>query len=176
MAAKRGEKDRYVKLYAQGLVDDEELEIHLADLKNQVEKFRMLAAAVEADLAAKDKEALVARTTETWLLTLRENLVEVERDTERAFGAHRELAKLLVEGISVSRGEDDRLRVEITYRFGPPEPVSGRSAGEESALGKRDSEEFVKVHAKGGTQGLLRGHPKMSSYEVAVQRVGSGGD
>jgi heme-degrading monooxygenase HmoA len=38
------------------------------------------------------------------------------------------------------------------------------------------SEEFAKAHARGGTQGLLRGHPKMSSYEVAVQRTGSGGD
>ena len=38
------------------------------------------------------------------------------------------------------------------------------------------SEEFAKAHARGGTQGLLRGHPKMSSYEVAVQRVGSGGE
>ncbi len=38
------------------------------------------------------------------------------------------------------------------------------------------SEDFVKTHAGGGTQGLLRGHPKMSSYEVAVQRVGSGGE
>jgi heme-degrading monooxygenase HmoA len=38
------------------------------------------------------------------------------------------------------------------------------------------NEEFAKAHARGGTQGLLRGHQKMSSYEVAVQRVGSGGD
>ena len=38
------------------------------------------------------------------------------------------------------------------------------------------SEEFAKAHARGGTQRLLRGHPKMSSYEVAVERVASGGD
>ena len=37
------------------------------------------------------------------------------------------------------------------------------------------SEEFAKAHARGGTAGLLRGHPKMSSYEVAVRR-GSGGE
>lgn len=36
------------------------------------------------------------------------------------------------------------------------------------------SEEFAKAHARGGTEGLLAGHPKMSSYEVAVQR-GAGG-
>ena len=75
----------------------------------------------------------------------------------------------------MSRGEDGRPRVEITYRFGPPEPGPGQAAGE-SVLGVQDSEEFAKAHARGGTQGLLRGHPKMSSYEVAVQRVGSGGN
>jgi len=32
------------------------------------------------------------------------------------------------------------------------------------------SAEFSKAHNRGGTEGLLRGHPKMSSYEVAVQR------
>jgi hypothetical protein len=60
LAAKRGEKDRYVKLYAQGLVDDEELEVHLADLRYQVENLKMLIASVEDDLTAKDEEALVA--------------------------------------------------------------------------------------------------------------------
>ncbi len=39
------------------------------------------------------------------------------------------------------------------------------------------SDEFKTAHGRGGgTPGLLWGHPKMSSYEVAVQRVGSGGD
>jgi hypothetical protein len=108
LAAKRNEKGRFVKLYAQGLVDDEELEAHLADLKNQVENLEMLIASVEADLEDKDEEALVARSTEAWLLTLRENLVGVEQDTQEAFEARRELAQLLVEGISVSRGEDGR--------------------------------------------------------------------
>ena len=36
------------------------------------------------------------------------------------------------------------------------------------------SEEFAKAHARGGTEGLLRGHPKMSSYEVAVQKGAAG--
>ncbi len=35
------------------------------------------------------------------------------------------------------------------------------------------SEEFARAHSRGGTQGLLRGHPKMSSYEVAVERGGA---
>ena len=32
--AKQTEKDRYVRRYAQGLIDDDELEVHLSDLKN----------------------------------------------------------------------------------------------------------------------------------------------
>jgi heme oxygenase (staphylobilin-producing) len=35
------------------------------------------------------------------------------------------------------------------------------------------SEEFARAHSRGSTQGLLRGHPKMSSYEVAVERGGA---
>jgi heme oxygenase (staphylobilin-producing) len=35
------------------------------------------------------------------------------------------------------------------------------------------SEEFARAHSRGGTQGLLRGHPKMSSYEVALERGGA---
>jgi site-specific DNA recombinase len=163
LAAKRGEKDRYVKLYAQGLVDDEELEVHLADLKNRVENLKMLIAAVEAGLARKDEEALVARNTEAWLLTLRHNLAEVEKDSEEALLARRELAKLLVERIVVDRGEDGRPRVEITYRFGPP-------AAPLSADGEQHSDEFARAHGRGGSEGLLRAHPRMSSYEVAVER------
>ena len=52
MAAKQEEKSRYVKLYAQGQVDEDELEIHLADLKYQVENMKLLISSVEADLAA----------------------------------------------------------------------------------------------------------------------------
>jgi len=88
-ASKRGEKDRYVKLYVQGLVNEEELEVHLADLKYQVENLKLLIASVEADLTAKDKEALAAQSTEAWLLTLRKNLAGVEQDTEEAFESRR---------------------------------------------------------------------------------------
>ena len=123
----------------------------------------MLIAAVEADLAAKEENALVARTTEAWLLTLREYLAEVERDTEEAFEARRELAKLLVERIFISRAEDGRPKIEITYRFGPPETFL-EAAG--SAVGVRNSEGFPRAHGRSGGESLLRGHPKMTSYEV----------
>ena len=32
------------------------------------------------------------------------------------------------------------------------------------------SEEFSRAHGRGGAGELLRGHPKMASYEVAVER------
>jgi site-specific DNA recombinase len=164
LAAKQGEKGRYVKLYAQGLLDDGELEVQLADLKHQVENLKMLLASVEADLASREEDALDARSTEAWLLALRENLAEVEEDTEEASLARRELARLLVERISVAPGEDGRPTVEITYRFGPPGDLLA------VADGVQNSEEFARAHGRGGSEGLLRGHPSMSSYEVAVER------
>jgi hypothetical protein len=87
----------------------------------------------------------------------------VEEDTEEAFESRRELAKLLVEKIVMARDEEGRPKVEITYRFGPP-------AGNESANGSQNSEEFKRAHGRGGGGDLLRGHPRMSTYEVAVER------
>jgi hypothetical protein len=165
LAAKQTEKDPHVKLYAQGLLNDDELEVHLSDLKNQVDNLRILISSVEADLTQERESRMVAESTAGWLLTLRKNLSKVERETEEAFEARRELTNLLVERIVIGLDEDGQPKTEITYRFSP-----GNNAD-----GVHYSEEFVKAHAKGGTQGLLRGHPKMSSYEVAVQRVGSGG-
>ena len=63
LAAKQAEKDRYVKLYARGNLDEEELEIYLADLRNQVENLRLLLVAVEADLAKKHENKMVAQST-----------------------------------------------------------------------------------------------------------------
>jgi len=81
----------------------------------------MLIASVEADLAQRHENKMVAQSTETWLMTLKKSLSDVEQDTDEAFEKRRELAKLLVERIVVSRNEaDNRMKVDITYRFGPP--------------------------------------------------------
>jgi site-specific DNA recombinase len=129
LASKQEEKSRYVKLYAQGHMDEEELEVYLADLKNQVENLKMLVTSVEADLAKKHENKMVAENTEAWLVSLRDNLSEVEQDTEEAFAKRRALAKLLVERIIVSRDEPEgRPRVDITYRFGPPASPEADSA------------------------------------------------
>jgi len=120
LAAKQTEKDRYVKLYAQGHLDEEELEVHLAALKNQVENLKLLISSVEADLAQKEEDKLTAQTTEAWLMTLRERVAEVEADTDEAFQKRRELVRLLVDKITTRRAENGRVEVQITYRFGPP--------------------------------------------------------
>ena len=106
---------------------------------------------------------MVARSSEAWLVTLRMNLEEIEQDTEEAFESRRELAKLLVEKITVGRNEEGRPKVEITYRFGPPVSNNG-------ATGEQNSEEFKKAHGRSGGGDLLRGHPQMSAYEIAVER------
>jgi hypothetical protein len=120
LASKQTEKGRYVKLYAQGHLDEEELEVHLVDLKNQVENLKLLIASVEADIDRKEENKLTPQTTEAWLLTLRERVEEVEEDTGEALEKRRELVKLLVEQIKVNRNEDGHTQVQITYRFGPP--------------------------------------------------------
>jgi site-specific DNA recombinase len=164
LAAKQEEKARYVRLYAQGHVDEEELEVYMADLKNQVENLKLLIVSVEADLAQKHESKMVAESTEVWLMTLRKNLEEIEQDTKEAFESRRKLAKLLVEKITVSRNEEGRAKVEITYRFGPP-------VGNDSAPGSQNSEEFKQAHGKGGGSDLMRGRAQMGSYDVAVERA-----
>ncbi len=51
---------------------------------------------------------MVAESTEAWLMTLRKSLSKVERDSEEAWIARRELAKLLVEKISIGRNDEGR--------------------------------------------------------------------
>jgi len=138
LATKQAEKDRYVRLYARGeILDAEELETYLADVANQVENLKLLISSVEADLVRAEEDREVAASTEGWLMTLRENLQEVEADTQEAFDKRRELVRLLVDRIVVSRTEDDRPRLDITYRFGPP---AAGSAGE-CVSGERNSEQ-----------------------------------
>lgn len=124
LAAKQVEKDRYIRLFARGdVLDEEELETYLADLGNQTQNLRLLISSVETDLDCAQEERELAASTEAWLMSLRENLEEVEASSQEAFDKRRELVKLLVERIVVSRAEDGRPKVDVTYRFGPPKPV-----------------------------------------------------
>jgi site-specific DNA recombinase len=120
MAKAQGEKDEYVKLYAAGHLDEDELETHLLDLKNRISNLRMLIEAAEVDLAREEQDAASAKSTATWLTSLRGNLEALEEETDEAWYGRRELVEQLVERITVSRTEDGRAKVHIAYRFAPP--------------------------------------------------------
>ena len=120
LATAQGEKDKYIKLYAAGHLDEEELEIHLLDLKNRISNLKLLIESVEADLAREEQDATAAKSTATWLTSLRGNLEALEVDTEEAWHGRRELVEELVERITVSRTEDGRAKVHIAYKFAPP--------------------------------------------------------
>jgi hypothetical protein len=144
--------------YTQEHLDEEELEVHLLDLKKQVENLKLLIGSVETDLAKQHKNKLVAKCTEAWFMTLRWSLADVKQDTEEAFSSRREFVKLLVEKIAVGRGEDGPAKIDITYRFGPPE-----TGGADSADGVRSLEEFKRAHGRGDGGDLLQDHPHMST-------------
>jgi site-specific DNA recombinase len=120
LATAQGEKDRYVKLYAAGHLDEEELEVHLLDLKNRISNLKMLIESAESDLAREEQDAAAAKNTEMWLTSLRGNLEALEEDTDEAWYGRRELVEQLVERITVSRTEDGRAKVHIAYKFAPP--------------------------------------------------------
>ena len=111
--------------------------------------------AAEADLSQKQDDALAARNTEAWPLTLRERISEVEEDTDKAFEKRRTLVKLLVEKIDVGRDEDGRTRVRTTYRFGPPGDSAGWGEEDGFAAGVQNSWEFSTPPANALTLTLI---------------------
>jgi hypothetical protein len=134
LATRQAEKDRYIRTYAQGHISEEELDVYLADLKNQADTLRLLLESVEADLSDRRERTALTDTTHAWLLSLRRRVAEVEEDTEEAFRERRQLVKLLVNSISVGkRQEDGRAEIQITYRFGPP--ASSGASEEDSSVG-----------------------------------------
>ncbi len=145
LTAKQGEKDRYVRLYAQGHISEGELETYLADLKNQIGNLRLLIEATEADLSQRRERAELADTTYAWLMMLRERVSEVEEDTPEAFYKRQQLVRLLVERVTLHREGRDTT-IEITYRFGPPD---ANAEVEGDVFGNvQNSEEFPKERKK----------------------------
>jgi site-specific DNA recombinase len=120
LASAQGEKDKYIKLYAAGHLEEEELETHLLDLKNRISNLKMLIEAAEADLDREEQDATAAKSTAMWLTSLRGSLEALEEDTDEAWHDRRELVEQLVERITVSRTEDGRSKVHIAYMFAPP--------------------------------------------------------
>jgi site-specific DNA recombinase len=136
LAAKHKERDRWLHLYAQDHISDAELEMHLADLRGQLDNLKLLLGSVEDELEGRRARVEVAESAEAWLMTLRERVEELEEGTEEALEKRRELAKLLVERIGVGRDEDGHTRVEITYRFDPPPEPHDEPPGEGSMWGE----------------------------------------
>jgi site-specific DNA recombinase len=122
LASKTAEKDRYVRLYAQGHISEPELEVYLTDLKNQTDNIGLLIESVEANLSEKQQRKELTETTHAWLLTLRQRMAEFEEDTAEAFQVRRQLVRLLVAGIAPGKRDGDgSTEVRITYRFDPPD-------------------------------------------------------
>ena len=119
LAAKQSEKDRYVRLYAQGHISETELETYLTDLKNQIGNLRLLIEATEADLSQRRERTELADTTHAWLATLRERVTEIDEDTQAAFEMRQHLVRLLVKGVTLQKAA--KTEVRITYRFDPPD-------------------------------------------------------
>jgi hypothetical protein len=70
LAARQGEKDRYVRAYAQGHISEEELDAYLDELKKQIDNLRVLLASVEAELSERQERKSLTDTTQAWLLSL----------------------------------------------------------------------------------------------------------
>jgi hypothetical protein len=75
-----------------------------------------------AALAHRQQDYKAAQDAALWLATLRDRLEALEEDTEEAFLQRREVVKLLVERITISAGENGRVKIDIIYKFCPPEP------------------------------------------------------
>jgi hypothetical protein len=121
-----------VRAYAQEHISEEELDLYLADLKNQTDNIRLLLTSVEADLSQRRERMELTETTRAWLAVLRHRLAEVE-ETEEAFRARRQLVKFLVAGVTAgNKKEDGSAEIRITYRFGPPSGASKGSASDDS--------------------------------------------
>jgi hypothetical protein len=133
LAAKSAEKDRYVRAFAQGHISEEELAEYVTDIKNQIDNLKLLISSVEDELEAQRESREIAESVAAWLLTLRERIHEVEGDTPEAYRKRRELVKLLVEQIITSRDADGRTKIEVRYRFGPPEGPDEHVSREQNA-------------------------------------------
>jgi site-specific DNA recombinase len=161
LAAKRSEKDRYVKLYARGHLSEEELDLHLADLRTTTDNLALLLDAARAELAERRARAKLADSAEAWLLRLRESVSEVEGDTEEAYLARRQLVRLLVASIMVGRGPDGEPEVRVTYRFGEPPTESGE---EVFVRGEENGKAFQVTTSGGDTH-------TFDSFECAIHAL-----
>ncbi|PLS86207.1 MAG: hypothetical protein CYG60_08510 [Actinobacteria bacterium] len=117
------ERDRYVRLYARGHLEESSLESYLEELEERGERLRDLLAAVDSDLSSQESARKAAESAEAWLDALRGKLALLEKEeVEDPFGAKRALVNLLVERVEVGgREKNSAPSVSVEYRFAPPE-------------------------------------------------------
>jgi hypothetical protein len=150
LAAKHKERDRCIRLCAQGYIAEGELDAYLADLRIQTDNLGILLEAVETDLAQRHQEMELAASTEAWLVSLKERIHEVEGDSEEAFRARRQLVRLLVEGIVIEdKRKGEGYSVRITYRFDEPEGAVTDRGGSLCEV-SRNTNEFLEAKAEAG--------------------------
>jgi hypothetical protein len=148
LSAKYRERDRYIRLCAQGYITEGELDGYLADIRTQTDNLTLLLESVEADLTQRQEETELAASTEAWLMSLKERICEVEGDNEEAFRARRRLVRLLVKGIVIEdKRKSEEPRVRITYRFDEPDGVARKREGDLCGVA-RNSEEFLEAKEK----------------------------
>jgi hypothetical protein len=136
LAAKRKERDNYIRLCARGSISEPELDSYLAGLGIEAESIQLLLEDARSELAAREHDRLAAQSAEEWLLALRGRIEEVEEDTPEAYQKRRQLVKLLVSGITAGWDADGGVDVRITCRFGSPE---GPDREEMFAIGVNDT-------------------------------------
>jgi septal ring factor EnvC (AmiA/AmiB activator) len=148
--AKRKERDRFIRLCAQGFITEAELDGYLADLRTHTDNLTMLLESVEMELARTHEETEQAASTEAWLLSLRKRMHEIEGDSEEAFRARRKIVRLLVEGIVIEdKRKGEAPQVRITYRFNEPEGTSDQWRGELCDV-SRNTSDFLRAKAEAG--------------------------
>ncbi len=125
LKATHREKDGYIDAYAierrtTGKADDAKLAEALAEIRARTDHLEMLIESTEADLAREEHDAEASEEAARWLASLRDNLEALEADTDEARRNRRRLVEELVEHITVSRAQDGRASVRITFKFAAP--------------------------------------------------------
>jgi site-specific DNA recombinase len=146
LSAKYKERDRYIRLCAQGYIPERELDGYLADLRTQADNLTLLLESVEADLTQRQEETELAASTEAWLMSLKGRIYEVEGDSEEAFRARRQLVRLLVEGIVIEdKRKCEEPRVRITYRFDAPDGAARKREGDLCRVSRNSDDDFLEA-------------------------------
>src|SRR5918994_472589 len=96
LADKRAERERWLRLYTRGAIDEVELDTHLHTLRSEMDALELLLQGVEDEVARQQEHAQIARDTAVSLERLATRLNELdEDDSETALEKRRKLVQLL---------------------------------------------------------------------------------